>query len=397
MLAAAIAAVVLALSGPGAAASAGNGGAGAHASVVGGAPAPLAQYPWMAHVEYEVATGTWICSGTVVAPRVVLTAAHCAEDSESDSLAPASTYKVITGLANVDNARPADISAVAQVVVDPRFQPSTIENDAGLLILTKPVKAPGLPLASPPAGDLLEARTPVSMAGWGVTDPPRIAPAAAFHVGNGEVVARARCERAGFTASVQLCVNGRPGFQNIACYGDSGGPAIARAADGTRVEIGIFSLVSSPLCNPHGPAVYTRVDRVSGWVGRWIAAVEEGGPEPLSREQHPRLPYLSLTRAKQIAAKKLEEQLPIGLVGASERNFTCKRLAFSRAICDGTWVRERRYLYGSVVVYFGISGEEVTWGDRFRIHWVSRACHAGPNPTRCPVHTLERPSGRGRA
>jgi trypsin len=387
---AAIVAIGLALFGPATAATA-QPGKGAHTSVVGGKAAPLDQFPWMAHLEYEVATGPWICSGTVVAPRVVLTAAHCAEDPESDSLAPAFTYKVITGLAEIPGAKAADISAVAEVVVLPQFKPSLVENDAALLILKQPVKAPAVPLASPPAGDLLAADTPVSMAGWGVTDPRHLEAAAALHAGNGEIVSRQACERTGGTPAEQLCVSGAPDFRTIACYGDSGGPAIARQADGTRVEVGIFSLVSSAICNPRGEAVYTRVDRISGWVERWIAAVEAGGPRPRAREQHPHLPYLTIFRAKQIAAKKLEEQLPIGLLGASERNFTCRRRSVGRVSCEASWIRERNYLYGSVIVYFRISGREVTWDDRFRIHSVSRACHAGPHPSRCPVHTLERP------
>ena len=188
---------------------------------------------------------------------------------------------------------------------------------------------------------------------------------------------------------------------SLACLGDSGGPALARRADGSRVEVGIFSLVSvdsQGQCSPREPAVYTRVDRISGWVERWIVAAEAGGPEPMLRVQHPRLPLLTIDRAKQIATAKLGEQLPESLVGASEKDLTCHRIAHVRVGCKVAWIREANDLYGTVSVYFGISGGgEVTWDDRFVIHWMRRACRArNEHPRSCPIHTIERipqPSG----
>ena len=99
--------------------------------MVGGHIARIADHPWMAYVEYEVATGAWICSGTVVAPRVVLTAGHCVEEIDGlvgdlkggGALAPASTYRVVTGTAAPVTASQANTSRVVQDVVNPSFAP----------------------------------------------------------------------------------------------------------------------------------------------------------------------------------------------------------------------------------------------------------------------------------
>ena len=58
----------------------------ATASVIGGHNASIAEYPALAYIEGVQATAGYACTGTVVAPRVILTAGHCVEDIESSSI-----------------------------------------------------------------------------------------------------------------------------------------------------------------------------------------------------------------------------------------------------------------------------------------------------------------------
>src|SRR5207344_1600253 len=82
-----------------------------------------------------------------------------------------------------------------------------------------------------------------------------------------------------YSAAGDLCALDRPDHTVSGCFGDSGGPAIARRADGTPVEVGII-VGGGPECSRTIPNLYTRVDRISAWVAGWIAAVEQGAPEP---------------------------------------------------------------------------------------------------------------------
>jgi secreted trypsin-like serine protease len=73
----------------------------AHASIIGGDVAAIADFPSLAFI--VAATGKnqgFACTGTVISPRLILTAAHCVEDLDFGGFTPAPDYKVATGRAN---------------------------------------------------------------------------------------------------------------------------------------------------------------------------------------------------------------------------------------------------------------------------------------------------------
>jgi secreted trypsin-like serine protease len=149
-------------------------GGGARTSIVGGSPASIASYPWLAYIQYQGPVEAFSCTGTVVAPRLILTAGHCLLTG-TGKVAVTSNFTVLTGVADLREAGPQHASGVSQALVFPGYQPSRLLNDAGLLVLSTPVSAPALPLASAADAGLLSAGVPVAVAGWGLTDadPPR--------------------------------------------------------------------------------------------------------------------------------------------------------------------------------------------------------------------------------
>jgi hypothetical protein len=246
----------------------------AHAAVIDGSTAAAGTWPWMAFVaNVQLSTA---CSGTVVSPMVVLTAAHCAEDITSGALYPASAFSVVTGALDWTTGGAAAIK-VAAVEVDPGFDRATLDDDVAVLVLASPTRAPALPLATPADSALIAQGTSVAVAGWGNTFSAQSPPPTALHWGASVVQGAAYCtneeyiDGVPFDPSNDICALDAPSLAVATCHGDSGGPLIASDASGDPVAIGITSR-GDPLCNPDFPSVFTRADAISAWVQSVVAA-----------------------------------------------------------------------------------------------------------------------------
>ncbi len=373
----------------------------AHASVVGGTTVKIEEYPWLAYIEGGLDSGlfSFSCTGTVIAPRVVLTAGHCTVDLEEEVLDRASGYLVATGVANHRHVPSDHISHVSRVLLYPGFSSTFIHGDAGLLILSQPVAAPAITLAG--AGDtgLLAAGTPMEIAGWGLTNFRKETEPALPQAGKLTVQAAARCRTGDtdlhrhFDPALQLCSLDTPDFKTSGCFGDSGGPAIAHRTDGTPVEIGIVSSGGFE-CEPRVPNLYTRVDRVSQWAYEWVAAVETGAPEP----PIPPLaaPRMHLLEANILARRGLGEDFAKVRRSDLEESIVtaCTRTTQSGFRCRVHWRRGDARFYGAITVFFTPHTGPVTWNDGYTIHRVSASClRSKGSVRRCPVQTRTRQPG----
>jgi secreted trypsin-like serine protease len=378
--AAAVAWLWLGLSGVAIPASAADHSPIAHSSIIGGHSASIGEFPWLADIEgKEPGGGFFGCTGTVVAPRVILTAGHCVEDIATLAIYPASGYAVATGVADISQVHRQDISLVSQAVIYPGFSPFTLHGDAGILILTAPVTAPALPLASASDSALLQVRTPISIAGWGVTSSGAKEPPAELQSASTVIQSSRYCKQRSaryypfYSSATQLCTVDPPRYAVSTCHGDSGGPAIARRADGSPVEVGITSLVG-PGCSASLPNIFTRVDQVSPWVASWIAAVEYGGPAPAVTISKAHLPKLSFPRAKYLSGLGLAEDFGYRFRRGIEKRIGCVRIEREKVKCGVSWYQGGNDYYGTITVYFAIYHNTVVWNERYKIHWVDDHC-----------------------
>lgn len=252
-------------------------------AIIGGATAPVGTFGMMAFISYvDPDTGDgFICSGTVISPNVVLTAGHCGEDTTTGTVYQAANYAVATGSLDWTDANTRQVSGVSNVVVDPDFDPSTLDADATLLVLTTPTTAPVIPLATTDAADfvLLDAGARADVAGWGNTvsgQTPDLLQWGTTVVQRWTYCqAQAAAADQPFDATRQVCAIDLPTLADGTCEGDSGGPLLAKRPDGTWVEIGITS--SGPAdCNTAQPDDFTRTDSMSGWADGVIQQAASG-------------------------------------------------------------------------------------------------------------------------
>lgn len=196
-------------------------------------------------------TQVGMCSGVFVAPRVVVTAAHCVS-------AGSHQYTVFTGDDHRDPTQAADATktfAVTERYQHPLYSAALGDNDLGVLVTA--TAFPGVPATlnrqAFTAGMLGQV---VRIAGYGQTT-----------AGDASTVGR-RTQASTTIAGFDSSVVGFVGLPNI-CLFDSGGPTFS-TVQGHEVVIGIHSFVNSNACNDQG--VDVRVDPLVAFVDGYIAS-----------------------------------------------------------------------------------------------------------------------------
>jgi trypsin len=239
----------------------------ARSVVVGGHAVSTADAPWVVALasrdRFGPARSGQFCAGAVVAPRTVLTAAHCLS-SETLGVPPGDVHdlKVIAGRQDLAGSTGREIP-VRTTTVDPAYDSGTNAHDVATLTLSSPLPQSAV-LRTAPAGDpAYRPGTAATVYGWGDTTGAGDY-ASGLRAAKVKVLSDAACKRAypgggqgTYAAGLMLCAGARGGGRD-ACQGDSGGPLVA----GKRL-IGLVSWGSG--CGRAGkPGVYAKISGVLG-------------------------------------------------------------------------------------------------------------------------------------
>jgi hypothetical protein len=357
---------------------------------------------FLAFVAYLGRDSTTVCSGTVVAANVILTAAHCVLDDGNNAVLDPSGFRVVTGSVDWTSGSARQVSEVSKVLVDPAYNPTNHDYDAALLVLATPTSAPVIRLAGPADRGLQSAGTDAAIAGWGETyggsDVPEV-----LQWAETVVQSPSYCGQFSpfYASGLQLCAVDYPFDDDGACNGDSGGPLIAVDAADKLVQIGITSY--GPVdCNTDTGSYFTAATAVSSWAATQIdaanpspppaspAPVTTPAPTTPSVRSQPKLPRMTLSMARSFTRQTLSGALGKPFKHGRAVQTSCNRASSTRFSCGFTFAYRGDDYYGTVAVFyvFGPGGTKVLWTDRYTAHWVSDACyfHSGHRRS-CTVHT----------
>lgn len=254
---------------------------GATASIVNGKATTIGQWPWQVALTVSSriaprASTSWrfFCGGSVLAPRLVITAGHCVADLNRGQIRK---IEIVSGRTRLNSnrgqvARVTGLRMPVNASGKRRFRglAGAADWDVALLTLASPLSAEPIKLAGP---DEAAAWSPGQVAwttGWGITKafsqrvPARLQVARQVLMGNG------LCHRADGVAykSRRMICMGAPRAHASACNGDSGGPLVVETGAGYRL-VGLTSY-GDGACRGFVPSVDTRVSgrQIRNWVAR---------------------------------------------------------------------------------------------------------------------------------
>jgi trypsin len=239
--------------------------------IVGGGKADAAGWQFTVALEQK---RRLICSGSLIAPTKVLTAAHCAKGGKRKQLS------LFAGSPSISPKRRPHRIKVTAVDVDPTYNGRKVERDFAVLTLADTPAAQ--PIALPTPGESRAATRPgriVRTGGFGTRS------AWGFNVARRLKATRERvyparvCDRLfgkdrGFQQATMICALGkrirrlhsRLPYRTTSCSGDSGGPIVANTPTGPRL-VGVVSAGPFP-CGLGGPSIYARVSSRLGFIER---------------------------------------------------------------------------------------------------------------------------------
>lgn len=241
--------------------------------IIGGSNATEGRYSYSVSLQDG---GSHFCGGSLIAPDIVLSAAHCAGGE----------YKVVIGRHDLETDDGDEVEVEIEMV-HPDYDDDTTDNDFMLLFLKRNTTADvELVQVSP---DMILQGTNVTVMGWGDTNIDEDISDSPNELMEVEVavISNENCDASesnetdweynynGQITANMICAEHVK--EKDACQGDSGGPLVIRSDSGD-IQVGVVSW-GFGCAHDDFPGVYSRVSAKYDWIKQQVC---EGSSAPPS-------------------------------------------------------------------------------------------------------------------
>ncbi|KAJ2007803.1 hypothetical protein GGI04_001381 [Coemansia thaxteri] len=245
--------------------------------IAGGEPVPSNALNYVAFIQAVEGSSGSSCTGSLIAPNIVLTAGHCIYRNSSQVYS-AQEFQVGFTHRMPDLSKKYKGYDVSKIVLPSTFNIASLNTDIALLVLRENVPASVATPVQLYSGDYY-TDTPLVAAGFGMTNAtgggstPASLMMVKLNVGSDDFCKQ---NTAAFSHTYNICTDGKAGKDT--CKGDSGGPLLAPVNHGNNsyALIGITSYTPINANNPsglcaqlNGTGVYTRVAPYISWIAQF--------------------------------------------------------------------------------------------------------------------------------
>jgi len=252
--------------------------------IIRGEDALPGQFPWMVGLFY----GGFLCGGTLVSRRHVLTAAHCVHHIRN----PHNLMVTFGRTHQSDMSLRPFVIAVEKIRTHEGWDTRSLANDIAVLVLSAPVNLHENPTVKPVClpdlvnvAELADAGQTGVVTGWGYTEQGTLADTLQSLTVN---ILGKRAENCGNYEDYEitddmLCAGYIDGYFD-SCQMDSGGPLTVKDApenNGATTLLGVVSW-GDGCARPNYPGIYADVPYFvqNGWLNDTIGSMETCPPPP---------------------------------------------------------------------------------------------------------------------
>ncbi|XP_040182163.1 suppressor of tumorigenicity 14 protein [Rana temporaria] len=236
--------------------------------IVGGVNADIGEFPWQ--VSLQTNKDGHACGASVVSQTILLSAAHCFQDTSTLRYSDPSVWTAYMGLHDQSTKTSSNDVVkrkIKRIVAHRMFSDITYDNDIAMLELDSPITFTDFiqPICIPESTHVFPVGKSIWVTGWGALSEGGTG-AAVLQKAEIRIINQTECNKLldGQLTPRMICAGYLSGGID-ACQGDSGGPLSSVELNGKIYLAGIVSW-GDGCARRNKPGIYTKVTEMRDWI-----------------------------------------------------------------------------------------------------------------------------------